>query len=174
MNRKQIPRPRLAFFKNCGLLSLILLLSFTISYDNSKGKLLYNTSKKSFDLNLNFVHFIVGPDSFDPNKKIRRLIFTEKSLDAKIKSCDVMNCTDPEIEGIQVDLDAAHRILYWVNLNGQLVQYSGTAPYEELTLTTDSKEQLAGTLKFDHSVAGGPMVDVTFNAKILKTFAKVR
>lgn len=85
-----------------------------------------------------------------------------------------MNCTDPEIEGIQVDLDAAHRILYWVNLNGQLVQYSGTAPYEELTLTTDSKEQLAGTLKFDHSVAGGPMVDVTFNAKILKTFAKVR
>lgn len=162
------------FLKTSSFLIMVALFSFTPADENSKGKLLYKTSKKSFDINLNFAHFIVGPDTFDPNKKIRRLIFTEKSLNDKIKSCDAMNCVDPAIEGLQVDLDAAHRILYWVNLNGQLVQYSGTAVYEKLSLTTDTKEQIAGTFKFDDSAAGGPTVDVTFDAKLLKIFAKAR
>jgi hypothetical protein len=150
------------------------LLCFTTADNNSKGRLFYKTEKKSFELDLNFAHFIIGPDSFDPNKKIRRLIFTEKSLDAQIRSCEAMNCVDPEIEGLQVDLDAAQRILYWINLNGQLVQYSGTTGYESIALTTNNKEQITGTLKFDNSAAGGPIVDVTFDAKLLKTFTKAR
>jgi len=75
---------------------------------------------------------------------------------------------------MQVDLDAAPRLLYWISLNNQLVQYSGTAQNEFLTLTADTNDHLAGTLKFDQSASGGPVVDITFDTKLLKTFAKAR
>ena len=108
-------------------------------------------------------------------KSVRgRLIFTEVDIEAKIKSCAVMNCADPLIEGIQVDLDAAPRILYWVNLDNQMVQYSGTSTLEALSLTTESATRLAGKLHIHDSAAGGPTLDVTFDTPILKTFTKHR
>jgi hypothetical protein len=153
---------------------VILFGSVAAISDVSKGKLLYKTGSKSFDVDLKSAHFIVGPDAFDDAKKIRRLIFTTASLDEKIKKCSAMNCVDQYIEGLQVDLDAAPRLLYWISLNNQLVQYSGTVQNEMLTLTTDTPDHLAGTLKFDQSGSGGAKVEVTFDAKLIKTFAKAR
>jgi hypothetical protein len=152
----------------------LFLLAFVTRSDIGKGKLIYKTGSKSFDMNIKSAHFIAGPDGFDDGKKIRRLIFTTNALDDKIKSCTVMNCVDQHIEGLQVDLDAAPRLLYWISLNNQLVQYSGTAQNEFLTLTADTPEHLAGALKFDQSASGGPAVDVTFDAKLIKTFTKAR
>jgi len=153
---------------------LLLFLSFSARTDVGKGKLAYKTGSKSFDMNVKSAYFIAGPDGFDDSKKIRRLIFTANALDDKIKSCGAMNCVDQYIEGIQVDLDAAPRLLYWISLNNQLVQYSGTAQNEFLALTADTPDHLAGTLKFDQSASGGPVVDITFDAKLVKTFAKAR
>lgn len=155
-------------------LFLIIVFSFTIVKENCQGRLLYKAGKKAFDIELKYAHFITGPDSFDQNKKIRRLIFTATPLNDKIKSCTVLNCVDQYIEGIQVDLDAAPRLLYWVSVNGQLIQYSGTAVNETLSLSTDSQERLAGTLKFDASDAGGPNVEVTFDATVMKNFEQAR
>lgn len=152
----------------------LLFLSFIARTDVGKGKLAYKTGSKSFDMNIKSAYFIAGPDGFDSGKKIRRLIFTTNTLDDKIKSCGAMNCVDQYIEGMQVDLDAAPRLLYWISLNNQLVQYSGTAQNEFMTLTADTPDHLAGTLKFDQSASGGPVVDVTFDAKLVKTFAKAR
>lgn len=152
----------------------LLLLSFIARTDVGKGKLAYKTGSKSFDMNIKSAYFIAGPDGFDSGKKIRRLIFTTNTLDDKIKSCGAMNCVDQYIEGMQVDLDAAPRLLYWISLNNQLVQYSGTAQTEFMTLTADTQDHLAGTLKFDQSASGGPVVDVTFDAKLVKTFGKAR
>jgi hypothetical protein len=39
-------------------------------------------------------------------------------------------------------------------------------------LTTDSPSRLAGTLKFDASGAGGPVVDVTFDASLVLELSK--
>lgn len=153
---------------------VLLGFAFNTRSDVGKGKLVYKTGSKAFDMNIKSAYFIAGPDGFDSGKKIRRLIFTTNTLDDKIKSCGAMNCVDQYIEGLQVDLDAAPRLLYWISLNNQLVQYSGTAQNEFLTLTTDSPDHLAGTLKFDQSASGGPAVDVTFDAKLLKTFTKAR
>ncbi len=152
----------------------LCLFAFVNGTEPSKGKMTYKTGSKSFETDLKFVHFVTGPDAFDDKKKIRRLIFTATSLDDKIKSCNAMNCVDQYIEGLQVDLDAAPRLLYWLSLNKQLVQYSGTVQNEELTLTTDTPDQLSGTLRFDQSGSGGAKVEVTFDAKRLKTFAKAR
>jgi hypothetical protein len=153
---------------------IFVMISFTAPDDNSKGKLSYKASKKEYNVDLKNAYFIIGPDSFDPAKKIRRLIFTGTSLESRIKSCEVMNCVDQYIEGIQVDLDAAPRILYWVNLNGQKVQYSGTAVLEAISFTTETKNRLAGTLKIDGALGGGPVVSVTFDAPLTKTFSKHR
>lgn len=150
------------------------MILFAFRADSSKGKLLYKTGSKSFDVDLKFAYFIIGPDAFDDAKKIRRLIFTSKNIDDKIKSCGAMNCVDQYIDGLQVDLDAAPRLLYWVNLNNQLVQYSGTAVNESLALTADGKDKLAGTLTIDNSNSGGPKVDVTFDAALKRTFTKAR
>lgn len=150
------------------------LFAFVTGTEPSKGKLTYKTGSKSLETDLKFAHFITGPDAFDDKKKIRRLIFTATSLDDKIKSCNAMNCVDQYIEGLQVDLDAAPRLLYWISLNKQLVQYSGTAQNDALTLTTDTPDHLAGTLRFDQSGAGGAIVEVTFDTKQLKAFTKAR
>ena len=156
------------------LVALFVLMSLTFGGDSSKGTLIYKGKKKTFNIDLKYAYFVAGPDSFDPNKKIRRLIFTNVNLEAKIKSCEVMNCVDSSIEGIQVDLDAADRILYWVNLNGQLVQYSGTAMLDAMVLTTESKDRLAGSLKIDALASGGPSVDVSFDVTLLKSYLKSR
>ena len=153
---------------------ILLGFAFNTRSDAGKGKLVYKTGSKAFDMNIKSAYFIAGPDGFDSGKKIRRLIFTTNTLDDKIQSCGAMNCVDQYIEGLQVDLDAAPRLLYWISLNNQLVQYSGTAQNEFMTLTADTQDHLAGTLKFDQSASGGPVVDVTFDAKLVKTFAKAR
>lgn len=150
------------------------LMSFVGSGDSSQGHLIYSAGKKTFKLSLKYAYFVTGPDAFDGQKIIRRLIFTEKDIALKIKECGVMNCVDPLIEGIQIDLDAAPRLLYWVNLNNGLTQYSGTQVTEAMTLSKDTQEALAGTLNFDNSAAGGPVVDVKFEATRIKAFSKHR
>lgn len=156
------------------LVFLFAIVAFTLQKDNAKGSLIYKGNKKSYQVELKFAHFVTGPDSFDPKKKIRRLIFTNANMDGRIKSCSVMNCVDQYIEGVQVDLDAAHRILFWVSLDGQLVQYSGTAPLEAITLSTQTEKRIAGKLKIDNASGGGPIMEVTFDALLLKDFAKHR
>jgi hypothetical protein len=155
-------------------LCLLAITSFIVQSENASGTLTYKSSKKVFNIPLKYAHFLTGPDAFDAKKTIRRLVFTGKDMEAKIKSCDAMNCPDTSIEGIQIDLDAAPRILYWINLDNGLVQYSGTAAYDILALTTDSKGRLAGTIKIDASAGGGPTLAVKFDAKLLKNFTKAR
>lgn len=160
--------------KGIQLVFMFAIVAFTLQKDNAKGMLTYKGNKKTYHVELKFAHFVTGPDSFDPNKKIRRLIFTNASMDGRIKSCNVMNCVDQYIEGVQVDLDATHRILFWVSLDGQLVQYSGTAPLEALTFSAQTDKRIAGKLKIDNASGGGPIIEVTFDALLLKDFAKHR
>jgi hypothetical protein len=150
------------------------ILSFTVQNENASGTLTYKTAKQAFKVPLKFAHFVTGPDAFDAKKKIRRLVFTGKDLEAKIKACGAMNCIDPSIEGIQVDLDAAPRILYWVNLNNQMVHYSGTAGNDILSLQTESADRITGTINLDQSASGGPALQVKFDAALLKNFTKAQ
>lgn len=72
-----------------------------------------------------------------------------------------------------VDLDAGPRLNYWVVLNDQRVQYSGTAKPAVLTLTADTATRLAGKLTLD-GTAGGPKVEIEFDAPLLKELKKAR
>ena len=78
------------------------------------------------------------------------------------------------MEGMIVELGLGPRLNYWIVLNDQLVQYSGTVESTALKATADTPDHFAGMLKFDDSSAAGPKIDVEFDAPLLKAFAKAR
>ena len=86
-----------------------------------------------------------------------------------------MSCADGELmEGLVVDIDGGPRLNYWMTVNDQLVQYSGTKPPAALKSSADEPKRLVGTLTFDDAQSGGPKVDVEFDAPLVKEFRAAR
>jgi hypothetical protein len=142
---------------------------------DAKGTLTYNSKGKPLTLALTHAYLIAGPDAVDPKVTIRRLLFTNVDVDAKLQACATMNCADTAMgDGLQVDLVDGPRYNYWLTLNGQLVQYSGSARPDVLTASANTPARVAGKLTIDDTAAGGPKVDVTFDAALVKTFTKAR
>jgi hypothetical protein len=56
-------------------------------------------------------------------------------------------------------------------LNDQKVQYSGTLKPEVLKTIVSDAKNIAGKLSFDDAAAGGPRVDVEFDAPLVKEVA---
>ncbi len=140
----------------------------------AKGSLTYNAKTGAITIAPTHAYLVKGPDAIEPGKTIRKLIFSTADLGARIASCATMSCTDADLgEGMTVDLDAGPRLNYWVVLNGQRVQYSGTAPTSALKLTADTQERLAGTLALDGAGAG-PQAAIEFDAPLVKALTKAR
>jgi hypothetical protein len=157
--------------------ALVLLASIVIARaaGDAKGTLTYTSKGKALTLQIAHAYLITGPDAVDPKITIRRLLFTNADIDAKLTACTTMNCADTAMgDGLQVDLVAGPRFNYWLTLNGQLVQYSGSARPDVLTASANTPTHVAGTLGIDDTSAGGPKVDVTFDAALTKTFTKAR
>jgi hypothetical protein len=55
---------------------------------------------------------------------------------------------------------------------GELVQYSGTAEPASLKLTAETPQRLAGKWDYDDSAAGGPRVQIEFDAPLVKEITK--
>jgi len=149
----------------------LLSLSAVASADPAKGTVVYhgNTAK------LEYVYLVKGPDAVDTATTIRELVFSSTDLGPKIQACNTMSCVSGEVtDGITVDLGAGPRINYWVALNDQRVQYSGTANPAVLQTTADEATKLAGTLRIDDTDAGGPKLEVQFDTKLLKEFQSAR
>jgi hypothetical protein len=156
---------------------LVLAASFGLTAaSDAKGTLNYKGKSKDFAITLKFAHLVKGPDAMDPKTTIRRVILSSTDLTAKIQACKTMDCSDDDLnEGIEIDIVAGGpRLLYWLAVNGGLVQYSGTQRPAALVATTDTADRLAGKIAFDDSGAGGAKLDVTFDATLLKTFDKAR
>jgi hypothetical protein len=162
-------RHRFAFV----LAATAALLSFSgvTSADPAKGTVVYQGKTAK----LEHVYLVKGPDAVDTAMTIRELVFSSTDLGPKIQACKTMSCVSGEVtDGMTVDLDAGPRLNYWVALNGQRVQYSGTAKPAVLQTTADEATKLAGTLRIDDTTAGGAKVEVQFDAKLLKEFQSAR
>jgi hypothetical protein len=138
---------------------------------SAKGTVAY----KGTTATVTHAFLVKGPDAIDPGKTIRRPILVAGDLEPKLAACKAMGCTDGQVmEGMTLDLDGGPRVNYWVALKGQLLQYSGTADPATLKTTTDEPARMAGTFVVDATGAGGPKIDVQFDAPLLKEFQAAR
>jgi len=143
--------------------------------EKASGALTYKGSTKTFSVALKHAYLVKGPDTFEKDKTVRRLVFSASDFSAAIKGSDALNGFDGKfMEGMIIDLVDGPRLNYWIVFNNQLVQYSGTVEPSALKFTANTPEHIAGRLKFDDSSAGGAKVDVSFDAPLLMSFAKAR
>jgi hypothetical protein len=163
--------PRHRFILALLVVPVLSSLSGVASGDPAKGTVVYQGKTAE----LTHVYLVKGPDAVDTATTIRELVFSSTDLGPKLQACKSMRCVSGEVtEGMTVDLDAGPRLNYWVVLNGQRVQYSGTAKPAMLQTTADEATRLAGTLRIDDTDAGGPKVEVQFDTKLLKEFQSAR
>jgi hypothetical protein len=160
------------------ILRSLIALTFTIAvlflgYSSFAGVTKGTLSFPKGTMVFKYSYLVKGPDSFDNKKIIRRIVFTGNDIGAKIQACNAMNCVDGLVtEGMIIDLDVGPRLNYWMVLNQGLVQYSGTHEPTALKSTVDQPKQLSGKLNFDDGAAGGPKVDVDFDAVLVKEFTQ--
>jgi hypothetical protein len=142
------------------LLVVLLLAAPLAVAGEAKGTVVY----KGRTLDVKHAYLVQTPDAMS-GKPLRRLILSPKDIGGKIESCAKMSCVDGDLDdGIELDFVDGPRLNYWLVMNGQKVQYSGTEPKESLSATANDAKKVAGTLRFDKTGSGGPKVDVTFDA----------
>ena len=135
------------------------------------GTLRYRNVNKT----VHHAYLVAGPDAIESSKHVRRLVFSTDHIGAQLGSCATMSCTDGKVtDGMSVDMDGGPRLNYWLALKAGMVQFSGTEKPEALKLTTNQPGRLAGTLRFDGTPQGGPIVDIQFDVPMLKEFATAR
>ena len=158
-----------------GFVTLAFAVTAAAADGTAKGSLTYQAKAGPITMTPKFVYLVKGPDAVDTNMIIRHVIFSATDLGAKIAACNTMSCTNSNLgNGMTVDLDAGPRLNYWVVLNDQRVQYSGTARPAALVLTTNTPARLAGKLSIDDAAAGGPKVDIEFDVPLSKEMKQPR
>ena len=153
---------------------LIVLLSMVVSVlaDAAKGTATYKGKSRAVTVTFKHAYLVKGPEA-GSGKVIRRLVLSMTDVSDALKSCQTMMCSDGGIgDGMTVDFDSGPRLNYWFVANDQLIQYSGTVAPTAATLTTDTPTQVAGTLSIDATGAGGPNVQVQFDASLVKELKK--
>ena len=139
--------------------------------DTATGSINY----KGQAIGLKYAWLVSGPSDMDPGKTVRRLVMATSDIGAKLKSCAAFSCTDGSVtEGMTVDFTGGPRLNYWVVMNGQKIQYSGTARPEAFTARANDPGHLAGRLGIDDTAAGGPKVAAEFDLAVTKDFKVAR
>ncbi|MDQ6916546.1 MAG: hypothetical protein M3023_01850 [Pseudomonadota bacterium] len=140
---------------------------------DAAGTVTYNPKSGALVVTIKHAYLVTGPD-FVSRKTIRRVVLSVADVGAKLAACETMSCSDGGIaEGMTLDFDGGPRINYWFVGNRQLVQYSGTADPASLKLTADTGTRIAGKWELDASGAGGPRVQIEFDAPLVKEITKL-
>lgn len=148
-----------------------LLASHAWAADNASGTIAY----KSRTANVKYAYLIKGPDAVDPKTIVRELILSSNDIGAKLAACKTMSCASGLLqEGMTVDFGPGPRLNYWIVLNNQMVQYSGTAQPAVLQTKQNDASRLAGKLTIDDTAADGPKISVEFDAGLTKEFSAAR
>jgi hypothetical protein len=134
-----------------------------------------NLTYKGRSAALKHAWLVTGPSDMEPGKTVRRLVLSTTDVGAKLEACKTFSCTDGAImEGATVDFTGGPRLNYWTVMDGQKVQYSGTARTEAFSLRSNDPGRLAGSLAIDDTAAGGAELDAGFDLTVLKEFKVAR
>jgi hypothetical protein len=152
----------------------LALAAFGASADGARGTASYQDRTGPVVVTIAHVYLVRGPDAMT-GKIFRRLVLSSEDVSAKLANCATMMCSDGDIgEGMTLDLDSGSRLNYWFVGKNQLVQYSGTADPASLQLSADTPQRVAGKWALDARGAGGPKVDVEFDATLVKELTRLR
>lgn len=145
--------------------------SAAIAVDVGTGSVNY----KGQTVGLKYAWLVSGPSDMEPGKTVRRLVMSASDIGSKLKACTAFSCTDGSVtEGMTVDFTGGPRLLYWIVMNGQKTQYSGTAKPDTFVAAANEPGHLAGRLAIDDTGAGGPKIDAQFDVTLLKEFKAAR
>ena len=134
--------------------------------DSAKGTLTVETEKGTASVELTHAYLVSGPDTFDPKKTTRRVVFTKTDERATIEACSDVSCaTLSSSDGMTVELGDDSAANWWAHVHP--VQYSGMSEPGDLKLSADTAERVAGTFKIGTS---GVKTSVVFDAPMVKTF----
>ena len=154
------------------VLIVLLITAVSLRADAAKGTATYKGKARAVTVTFKHAYLMKGPEA-GSGKVIRRLVLSMTDVSDALRSCQTMMCSDGGIgDGMTVDFDSGPRLNYWFVANDQLVQYSGTVAPTAATLTTDTPTQVTGTLSIDATGAGGPKVQVEFDATLVKELTK--
>jgi hypothetical protein len=155
-------------------LTMLVLAGSEGNPGHGKGTIRYESKGGPVVVTIMYAYLVTGPSSVD-GTPVRRLVFSADDLGTSLRACDSMLCAGPGLtDGLTVDLDAAPRLEYWLVAGDQRVQYSGTAALATMTLTADTPTRLAGRWRLDASAAGGPRLDIEFDAGLFREFSTAR
>ena len=144
-----------------------LAIAISAAAEPATGTLKYKDKRTT----LKYAWLVTGPSDVDPDKMVRRLVLSASDIGAQLLACKTFSCTDGEVnEGMTVDFFAGPRLRYWVAINSQTTQYSGTANSDVFAARGNDPQRLAGKLAIDDLGAGGPKVDAEFDVALLKEF----
>ncbi|HEX3631910.1 MAG TPA: hypothetical protein VHZ01_05340 [Casimicrobiaceae bacterium] len=136
------------------------------------GSISYRSQAGPIIVRPKYAYLVKGPDTVTGNT-VRRVVLSVTDLAPRLRTCATMMCGDGDMsEGLTIDLDAGPRINYWFVANGQRVQYSGTAEPSSLRLSSNTQQRVAGAWRLDARPAGGPQVQIEFDAALLKVFTQ--
>jgi len=123
---------------------------------------------KGKTVTLKHAYLITGPDAVT-KQPIRRVILSPVDLSKAMAQCARMMCTHGSVgEGLSLNFEGGPRLFYWLVMNRQRVQHSGTEPVKSFVASADDAKRMAGKLVFDQTASGGPKVDVEFDAALVK------
>ena len=147
-----------------------LLVAGPAGAGEASGAITYpKAGRPTLTATLKHAYLLKGPDVIDPTRIVRRLYLTSTDIGSALKACSSLSCADGNVtEGMTLDLDSDQRFGYWVALKNGTVQYSGTAKKETLEASVNAPERVTGTFRADDTTAGGPKVEVKFDASVLK------
>lgn len=153
---------------------LLLWAGITLAF-SADDKPIGNVDFKGHSAAIKHAWLVTGPSDFEPGKTIRRVVLSSTDLGAKLQACKTFSCTDGEVlEGATIDFTSGPRLNYWVAMNGQKIQYSGTAQPGAFLARVDDPRRLAGRLSIDDAAAGGPKLEAEFDVTTLKEFQIAR
>lgn len=174
VNESEATRYRIGSLSRFGSrLGLAVALSLGVSSalaDNATGTLLFQSKSGPIKIEVKHAYLFSGPD-FATGDKIRRVVLSPVDLSGALAKCADLSCVSAELgEGITMDFDAGPRLGYWFVANDQRVQHSAGARFNTIELQADEPQRIAGKWVFDDTQGGGPNVDVTFDASLIKAF----
>ena len=154
-----------------GLLLAAAIATVTHAADTAGGSLHYQGRSVAFK----YAWLVTGPSELEAGKTVRRLVLSTTDLGATLQACKAFSCTDGTVmEGMTVDFTGGPRLNYWIVMNGQKIQYSGTARPDAFAARANDPGRLAGRLAIDDTAAGGPKLDAEFDVTLLKEFKVAR